>query len=882
MPSAGSTESSPTDHVTFEDASGNKFGLVLVDGRGNQNHRAITRTPIQRTSVKTQQGGTKHSDFSEPFFPIPQDDWSGGRGQEDFERDRSRFFDSYRVNTWMANQVILGPQETYTSGVRDQDQNMPGSVAWQDLSGATRFIAVPFTPAANYTAASLQFWARWVSGDKNSNHLPPILPRTWITASIWGDTGGEPNTVIGGISARETDFDNDAASKFYKFTFFSPLALTQGTQYWAVVHAAGVVDTWQVGTNAASGTTMESSAGSSWSSSSFDLYFRVTDVDDDREHIMFDYQQGLYCVSKPTDGSAAQIWINGDRGTADSNSGALSNLKDATKSWTAGEFTNAVVTVTGGTGSEEVIPWRLISGNSSAALTVTPDYNIQHDETTEYVIAGGDTWIEVTGSGLTVPVTDVLVSKNFAYFAQGDSVAMRRFQASTVTSAWTNAFAADGTNKATFLELVEDPVDGQQVWKGNNDTTSVARADAVATGSLAFGTAITVGNTDTRLTGMDRYGSPEVLWVLKDDSQWAVQNDIPDQIPLREMASVRSSKNGKAHVVHGVYLYFSLLHSLERYFRNNLDDVGPSLDFGLPADRQGPIVDLEGYPGFFLAAIDGGTSNYSSILVTSGSRDWHEIYRAPQTGQRIRNLHFQVISGSTIDRLWFSQGTDICWIPFPSDTLDPFRDSNYTFTHEGHLITSWMYADLQDVNKLWKSVKVFAENLTASSQIVECDYQTDGDTETSAWTAVNGTFDTVPVEEIDLVADIVANPVTGRRIRFRFRFYTDDNSKTPRMKATVAEALGRISTKYKYAMTFRARDEALDIEGDDASYTAVETLMAQLDTWATSATPLTMECIYSPFDNKTVLIEAASLQPVSVITDDQIEVHVGQLEVTEI
>ncbi len=150
---------------------------------------------------------------------------------------------------------------------------------------------------------------------------------------------------------------------------------------------------------------------------------------------------------------------------------------------------------------------------------------------------------------------------------------------------------------------------------------TVARSDAKTSGNnLVLGTGIVVGSTNIPITGLERYGSPEVLWVLKEDSQWAVQNDIPDQIPLREMASVRSDKNGRAHLVHGVYLYFSLLHSLQRYFRNNLDDVGPSQDFGLPADRQGPIVDMVGYPGVFFCAVDAGPAYFSSILMTSGSR----------------------------------------------------------------------------------------------------------------------------------------------------------------------------------------------------------------------------------------------------------------------
>ena len=705
-----------------------------------------------------------------------------------------------------------------------------------------------------------------------------------IVVELNNDSASDPDTARQTVTVTPATFGSDTASVLYSFDWAGTDTTSAATTYWIKIYAASAdsaASHWEVGTSATVGTTEKSSDNSTWAAASVGLYFRLVDADDDREHLFFDYGEALYCVSKPTDGSAAQIWINGDAGNADYTS-VMTTLADGSKSWAADEFNNSVVSLTGGTGSEEVIPWRLITDTTTNILTVSPAWNIAHDGTTEYVITADDTWKEITSSGLTVPVTDVLVSKNFAYFAQGDTVDMRRMLSSNVSSAWTNAFADDSTNKATFLELVEDPVDGQQVWKGNNDATTVARADAVATSSLAFGTAIVVGNTDTRLTGLDRYGSPEVLWVLKEDSQWAVQNDIPDQIPLREMASVRSEKNGRGHLVHGVYLYFSLIGgSLERYFRNNLDDVGPSLDFGLPADRQGAIVDMEGYPGVFFCAVDGGTANYSSILVTSGSRDWHEIYRAPQTGQRIRNLHFQVIPGSTIDRLWFSQGTDICWIPFPSDTLDPFRDANYTFTHEGHLITSWMYADMQDVQKLFKSVKVFAENLTASSQFVEADYQTDGDTETSTWNNVDGTFDTVPVEEVDLVSDSVANAVTGRRVRFRFRFYTDDNSKTPRMKASVAEMIGSVDQKYAFSFNFRAQDFGEDLIGRKSA-DRVETLVSQLETWASSPQPLTWNNLHSPFDSKTVKLTSLELDPVHVDPEGQEEVLVGAMTLVEI
>ncbi|KKL95939.1 hypothetical protein LCGC14_1849560, partial [marine sediment metagenome] len=822
--------------------------------------------------LKGSSGEGTYADFEPPYIPVVQNDWSGGRGQEDFERDRSRFFDSYRTNTWMANQVILGPQEQYTTGYRDLDQNMPGSVTWQALTNGQQLLAYQFAASASYTTTKGYLWVRRVG-----------TPNGGIKVGVYDESGGEPSTERTSVTISAATFGADSASQWYEFDYANN-GLTATTSYFFRVTAISGSDDadnhWEVAVNNASGNTQQSDT-IAWSSASVDLYFRLVDADDDRESLFFEYKQGQYKVSKPTDGSAAQLWINGDRGAADANTGALTTTVDGSKSWTTDELINSVVILTGGLGSEEIIPWRVITSNTGTALTHAT-WNIEHDTTTEYVIVADDTWIEITGHGLTKPVTDVLVSKDIIYFAQADSTNIRKANFYNNSGTWTARYADDSTNKGTFLELVEDPVDGQQVWVADVGAGTVARGDAQSWGSdLSLGTGIVVGNTNVPITGLERYGKPEALWVLKEDSMWEVQNDIPDQIPLREMASVRSSKNGRAHLVHGVYFYFPLLHSLERYFRNNIDDVGPSQDFGLPANRQGPIVAMEGYPGIFFCAVDGGTSNYSSILITSGSRDWHELYRAPQTGQRIRNLFFQVIPGTTIDRLWFSQGTDVLWLPFPSDTLDPFRDSNYLFTHEGHLITSWMYADLQDVDKLFKSFKVFGEAYSSNAIFIECDYQTDGDTETSTWNNINGTFDAVPVEEIDLVADPVANAVTGRRVRARYRFYTNSNSSTPRMKATVAEMFGKIEQKYSFSCSFRAMDFDEDLQGRLSS-DRVETLTNQLETWASSPQPLTFANWHSPFDAKTVSLISVELDPVDADPEAQEEELLGSLTLVEI
>ena len=103
---------------------------------------------------------------------------------------------------------------------------------------------------------------------------------------------------------------------------------------------------------------------------------------------------------------------------------------------------------------------------------------------------------------------------------------------------------------------------------------------------------------------------------------------------------------------------------IQRYYNQQVDSVGPDKDTGLPEDRQGQIADLCVYPGRYFAAIDAG-DGYSSVLMNNNS-GWHEIYRAPNPGERIRHLGYQAISGTRPDRLWISVGDDIVWLVMPS------------------------------------------------------------------------------------------------------------------------------------------------------------------------------------------------------------------------
>jgi hypothetical protein len=366
-------------------------------------------------------------------------------------------------------------------------------------------------------------------------------------------------------------------------------------------------------------------------------------------------------------------------------------------------------------------------------------------------------------------------------------------------------------------------------------------------------------------------------WIFTTDAVYEMQTQNSDQIvrvPLNELGSLSSPENGLGHCVNGTYLYFNLGQKIERYFNRTLDDVGPDRDEGLPSARQGIPSSLSSYPGRVYGGIDAGISGISSVLALEGTA-WHEVYRAINVDERIRNIRVQSIPGTNVDRLWFSTNNDVGYVPI---SLNPYNDSDFNFHFEGSLITSWMYANLQDVVKLWKSLKVFAENLSANNRYIIADYQVDTDT---TWTEI-GTYDTEPVEEIDIASTLPQ----AKRIRFRFRFITNDASNSPRLKAYVVEGVAFVPVKYQYSWTFKLTQDVdnIDLFGKfDDTLTSLQQY-DQLVSWANTGQPLTLRHESSLYDNKTVFLNPTSVSPLRIVNEgpeESQEVHVASITCIE-
>lgn len=851
------TEKNPTHDVSITDGV-TTIGLKLCDGSGNPTGRGIRVSGFPRTSMRISQGTSGYNDMEMPYSPVVQSDFGGGRGNEILEKDTTRYLDGERCDSSFG-ELVLGPQETETTGyftINKQAGSLTGKVLDKyTVATGTQYVSSKITIGANALAArklGVTYWLQSLKVKKVVTQYSAI-----VQLIIYSDNSGAPGSAVF-TSDSKTITSTDTLTPI-AIEFPCSYTMTANTTYWMVFKVITTATAGALSKNkSVSGNSIQTSTnGTSWtatvSNQAIEYWFSTTSFGMMK---FFQYKGAMYAVSIGDDGFTPKIFINGYRGAAADNAANKLLLKSGL-TLTQNELAGCYAKIVEGPGGKDRWKWRKIVSNTTGGdITVDKAWSTTHTTATKYVIIGANTWSEVTSTGLTGPVTDVCVVDNIVYFCQGDLINIRRMQWDSATHN-VHDFADDGSNKATFMEAIPDNKGSKQVWKALATGAQVDYSKTKAWGTnLSFSGAIICGSSGVDITGLIGYGNPVILWVLKEDEFGSVNNNVYAMVPLGEMGNAPHEYNGRVSLTHGVFLYFTFLNGLERYYDQRLDDIGPDRDEGLPLERRGPISALIGYPGRFYAAIDGGDTGYSSVLMYNGT-GWMELYRAA-FGRRIRDMAVQAIPGDAIDRLWISEEEEIIHLPV---CIRPKFQTDYIYNEQGSITTSWMYGGLMDVPKYYRAIKLFTENIVDDHQEVLVEFRVDDDLE---WTTA-GTITSGPVQEIVLSA---SNNINGRRIQFRYTLTTDDQTKTPTVIAAIVEAVTRVPVKQQWAITFLASTAMVDMQGKQTA-SDTDVLIDQLMTWSNSTStpnPLTMRSTIGLFDNKSVFIDPASVQPIEVVT----------------
>lgn len=831
--------------------------ITLTDGIRTFGIKAdpadIGEIPMTPSTLRLASGGgasaQKFGDFEPSMAQIVQADWSGGRGQDNFSDDPSRFFDSQGCWTLIPGKLLMGPLAVAGANDGVMSNALPGvylpsgttqhaNVKWKSLLGTSRYNAAARNGGA-FTAEYIHILIRKIGS-----------PGT-LTFEIRTDDGLTKPTTTVLKSDTVTSSSLDLIAYLYKFDWSGTQVLTGAVTYHFVVYGGSgdsLANHWEIGVDpdysVATGSSI-STDGTTWSSIAADYMYWGLVVTGDHSLTYFELDGSLYACNKNVDGTSATfLYMNGVRGKA--TSGSATTLVDSNLAMGTNTFSGASIRIINGTGVGQI---RTITSNTSTAFTL-PTWDITPDTSSEYVVYDTPEWQTISGHGLgAAKVTSVAVTGSLpgvAYFAQG-TTAMRRMRFDATLATPAHGFAADGTNTADLLYTFYDEASKKVVvWRALNSNSQVARANAQSWGTdLTFGTGIQVGSTQYDINGLEAHDKK--LYASKEDSLWPIENDTPSELPVGLRSSPDPS-NGKAMKSLGLFLYFNYMHSVEQLYNSTLSDVGPWRGSGIPAGRTGVVSCMAAAFNWLFIGIDAGTGGTSSVFLYDG-QSYHEIFRSPAVGRRIRSLYWQS-NPEGRPRLWIECGSVKWSLPFPKNTLNPLNDSSFNYTNEGVLITSTMDMGSPRLPKFFKELTAISKNLTTGTEI-RVDYQMDADVGGSSWIHL-GSF-LQPTE--DTIQILSGN---HRKIRFRLRLITDSSTTPTEVSALILEGFARTPVKYQYNIRFKQRPVQLNRRG--GRDVDPDVLYNWLREAAGGAKRIRMRSRYKSMDNRDVIVEPPILR----------------------
>jgi hypothetical protein len=312
------------------------------------------------------------------------------------------------------------------------------------------------------------------------------------------------------------------------------------------------------------------------------------------------------------------------------------------------------------------------------------------------------------------------------------------------------------------------------------------------------------------------------------------------------------------------------------------------------ASARGQVVAACTYPGRMYVAVDGGPSKPSHVLCIQG-RNWYEVYTSA-SGERIRNIYIQAIPGKS-DRLWISVGGDVGFMTITHDPVNLPDDSDYAFAYEGIMENAWLNGSRKDLDKVFKDVTVSTDELVIDAVtgynyryqrlVARVDVQyllnvDDDDFKTS------GEIDQGPFQTFDIATGTPPprEEITGRRIRTKLRIKPNQTTASPIIREVTTRMYTVPEIKYGYSWLTKVTSLSINMRGDEektlGQFDTVQAAISQLDTWASTLTPLIVKTDLVLLKDKVVILEPSPGQLLRTVPDENLEEDVMQIAINDL
>lgn len=475
----------PTHDVSLTDVDGKQAGLILCNRNGIKDPTQLKMSAMPRTPMQMTQGSAGYDDMELPFVAEVQTTMAGGRGNETLSSDRTKFFDSYRLDTTKeypicAPAVITqtGTGASKTSFVRDYSPNPSGLVD-------NRYISFKLSVTEATTVMSVNIIINTLAMHILS---PGIISYKLSKTDL---ATGDPTSATGYgyiilMSNQDSeleltlpcDLTYDEAGYLYLLLNFKDASSIPGsTVYYYDNTLSGTVFT--------TGETSEWTSGTTWGAYAGDgtkTIISAIHSSAESTYKFFEYKRALYAVRTLSSKSSSSLYLNGWRGVADSNGSNPNALFDETQSgWANDAAAGCIVLIINGAGEHEDQPWRRVVNSLSGTLLVDTPWKITHDTTTEYVVLGSDVWTQLTTLD-TAPetpvecmdkaVTSVAVVNDYVVFAFGDDDYISCYKVDNNTNVFREQWAITGQKADLLMPIVNEQGD-LLLWRADYDDCTV-------------------------------------------------------------------------------------------------------------------------------------------------------------------------------------------------------------------------------------------------------------------------------------------------------------------------------------------------------------------------------------------------------------------------
>lgn len=325
------------------------------------------------------------------------------------------------------------------------------------------------------------------------------------------------------------------------------------------------------------------------------------------------------------------------------------------------------------------------------------------------------------------------------------------------------------------------------------------------------------------------YASTQVgLYVHDDERSRFVKTDFTD-LPFHP-------DGGKGATVWRGQIAYPAGNGLYRFEagadRTIVEPVGPDRDHGLPSDRRGTIIQLEGSHNELIAALDASTGTGVSNIGTRSSgghgshrwgtfgartgyslvlgwdtRGWQVLWQSGASARPVNAL--LVTNAYSTYRLWWAANQLVYYMALPIDVINPLQVSTTQYEASGEIETPWFDAGVANQNKLALSVVVETNNPT-SSETVQIEYATNYST---SYTSM-GTISTSGETRYYFGTNRAGTQF--RAIKFRISLARGStNTNTPTLRRLSLSYRKRIRVLYGVEATLDLSEEANGINPKD-------------------------------------------------------------------